>query len=103
MAMVMVVVMMTLVIMLTMVTAGVCVAVNVAFRLLLQRFLPLHSGQPLFHCSLIELLRFPLQNFDGACGAVGKTCPQAVAVDVADQHRLAIDDLNCPFMASLYA
>jgi hypothetical protein len=64
-----------------------------------------HSGlmQMLLNCRLVELVRFPLDDFDRILRALTEAGTQSVAEVIRGQYRFAVDDLDCPFGAGWYA
>jgi hypothetical protein len=55
------------------------------------------------HGLLIEILRFPLDDFQGALRAFAQTGPQSIAVFFGSKLGLAVYDLNRSFGAGGHA
>lgn len=76
------------------VAAGAAAAENVRGRRF--GFLGLFLGrQQRFHRFLVKVVRFPLDDLEGAGGAVAQTGAQAVAVFFGDHFGLAVLDDQC--------
>lgn len=93
-------------------TVGMCMSMMMGmimvsmasvYRKMCSACFPRSCGKKLFHCVFVECLCFSFDNFYSSCWAIGQTCAQSVAVNIADQYGLAVPELNGPLMTSLNA